>query len=164
MMHKGHKLHHWKTLSGSKNELRGTNFSRTLGIFQDILKSANLLHKQDYVGSQMHTTVTLKYRNYFNLKALLPWFLSNVVLYIIYLLIGWLLSLLFEIFHHNHLVQDKHQFLFEIWQKLHEMVSIPSQAVMYHSNLIWLTKQWFQVFTPEFACIIDLQIINQYSK
>ena len=69
MMHKGHKLHHWKTLSGSKNELRGTNFSRTLGIFQDILKSANLLHKQDYVGSQMHTTVTLKHRNYFTLKA-----------------------------------------------------------------------------------------------
>ena len=45
----GHSVTHLKTL--------GYGFGSTSSICQDILKSANLLHKQDFVDSLMYTNV-----------------------------------------------------------------------------------------------------------
>ena len=46
---KGHVVPHWKALTCGKYEPRGQSFGITLNIYRDVLKSANLLHKQDFL-------------------------------------------------------------------------------------------------------------------
>ena len=55
----GHTVSNWKTLSFSKYEARGLSSGNTLRLCQDVLKSANLLHKLGLVDSQMKTTVVM---------------------------------------------------------------------------------------------------------
>ena len=44
----GHKVPHWIALRYVKNDLRGLTCDSTLNINQDVLKSANSLHKQGF--------------------------------------------------------------------------------------------------------------------
>ena len=50
-------LEHTVPLSAGKYEPRGLKHSCTLDICQQVLKSSNLLHKHDFVDSQMQTIV-----------------------------------------------------------------------------------------------------------
>ena len=54
---KGHTVPDWKALCNVKYESRGLSYDSTLSIFQDVLKSGNLLHEQGFVHSQMYTIV-----------------------------------------------------------------------------------------------------------
>ena len=54
---KGHTIPHWKALISIEYEPRVLRCSSTLNISQNVLKSASLLHKLRFVGSQMKTTV-----------------------------------------------------------------------------------------------------------
>ena len=47
----GHRVPHWKALSSGKYEPRRLRFGSSLNICQDVLKSANLLHKQGFDDS-----------------------------------------------------------------------------------------------------------------
>ena len=53
----GHTIPPWKALRYGKYNSRGISCGSTLNIYQDILKSGNLLHKQGFVDSQFGTTV-----------------------------------------------------------------------------------------------------------
>ena len=53
----GHTVPHWKALRYGKADLRGLSCGSTLKIYQDVLKSGSLLHKQGFVDSQFGTTV-----------------------------------------------------------------------------------------------------------
>ena len=59
-MVQSHTGPHWKALRYGKDESRGLSYDSTLSICQDVLKSGNLLHKQSFVDSLMHTIVYLK--------------------------------------------------------------------------------------------------------
>ena len=48
---------HWKALRYGKDGTRGLSCGSTSNICQDVLKSANLLHKQCFVDSQTQTTL-----------------------------------------------------------------------------------------------------------
>ena len=55
-----HTVPHWKALRyGKKCELRGLSCNISLNICQDVMKSANLLHKRGFGDSQSNTTVGL---------------------------------------------------------------------------------------------------------
>ena len=56
---------HGKALSSDKYEPRGLRCDCTLSIYQEVLKNTNLLHKHDFVDSQMQTIVILKNRRTF---------------------------------------------------------------------------------------------------
>ena len=49
----GHTVPHWKVISSGKYEPRGLRCSSTYDICQNVLKSANLLHKRDFFDSQI---------------------------------------------------------------------------------------------------------------
>ena len=48
---------HWNALRYGKDDSRGLSCGSALNIHQDVLKSGNLLHKQEFVDSQFDTTV-----------------------------------------------------------------------------------------------------------
>ena len=50
-----HSVPQWKALRCGKYEPRGLSCGSTFNICQDVLKSANLIHKQGFVNSQMQT-------------------------------------------------------------------------------------------------------------
>ena len=52
-----HTILHWKALRYEKNELGGLSYNTTFSICEDVLKSDNLLNKQGFFDSLMHTTV-----------------------------------------------------------------------------------------------------------
>ena len=52
-----HAIPYWKDLRGGKYFQRELIFGNTINICQDIMKSANLLHKQGFDDSQSSTTV-----------------------------------------------------------------------------------------------------------
>ena len=54
---KGHTVPYWKALSHGKYEPRGLSCGGTLKICQDVLKSANLLHKWGIVSFPMASIV-----------------------------------------------------------------------------------------------------------
>ena len=53
----GHTVPHWKALRYAKYELRGLSCNSNLNICQVVMKSVNLLHKQDFDDSQLKSTV-----------------------------------------------------------------------------------------------------------
>ena len=56
-----HTLPHWTNFKHGKYETRGLSCGSTISIYQDVLKSVNLLHKQGFVDSLMHTIVDYWY-------------------------------------------------------------------------------------------------------
>ena len=53
----GHTVPHWKALIHGKDYSRGQSCGSTLNIYQEFLKSENLLHKWGFVDSEFGTNV-----------------------------------------------------------------------------------------------------------
>ena len=53
----GHIVPHLKARRYGKYDLRGLSYGSTVNIYQDVLKSGNLLHKRGFVDSQLSSTV-----------------------------------------------------------------------------------------------------------
>ena len=59
----GNTVPQWKALRFGNYEIKWLSCCSPLSISQDALKSGNLLHKQGFVDSLMHTTVNCKVVN-----------------------------------------------------------------------------------------------------
>ena len=56
---KVHAVTHWKAPRYGKYDLRGLSYNGSSNICQNVMKSVNLLHKQDFDDSQSNSTVLL---------------------------------------------------------------------------------------------------------